>query len=157
MHVYNATAPVFRDVVFGVDRAGCIEIATQAPGEIKALMQANPQTHWTYQYSPETFCFTELDFGLEICEAVIDVFEPSPTNKMILNLPITVEVSTANVLGDQRLSGSPKNICIRDLNHRSAGSLSCAPRQAMCSSKVRTSKGRSSARRPPAAVSASAV
>ena len=101
VHVYNATAPVFRDVVFGVDRAGCIGIATQATREIKALMQANPQTQWTYQYSPETFCFTELDFGLEICEAVIDLFEPSPTNKMILNLPTTVEVSTANVFADQ--------------------------------------------------------
>lgn len=100
VHVYNATAPVFREVVFGVDRAGCIEIATQATREIKALMQANPQTHWTYQYSPETFCFTEPAFGLEICEAVMAVFEPSPDNKMILNLPTTVEVATANVFAD---------------------------------------------------------
>ncbi|MGS7253038.1 2-isopropylmalate synthase [Pseudomonas sp. SK] len=101
VHVYNATAPVFREVVFGVDRPGCIAIATQATREIKALMQANPQTQWTYQYSPETFCFTELDFGLEICEAVIDAFQPTPHNKMILNLPTTVEVSTANVFADQ--------------------------------------------------------
>lgn len=101
VHVYNATAPVFREVVFGVDRAGCIDIATQATREIKALMQANPQTQWTYQYSPETFCFTELDFGLEICEAVIAEFQPTPSNKMILNLPTTVEVSTANVFADQ--------------------------------------------------------
>ncbi|QPG61817.1 2-isopropylmalate synthase [Pseudomonas sp. BIGb0427] len=101
VHVYNATAPVFREVVFGVDRAGCIEIATQATREIKAHMQANPHTQWTYQYSPETFCFTELDFALEICEAVTEVFQPSPSNKMILNLPTTVEVSTANVFADQ--------------------------------------------------------
>jgi len=101
VHVYNATAPVFREVVFGVDRAGCIDIATQATREIKALMEANPQTQWTYQYSPETFCFTELDFGLEICEAVIAEFQPTPSNKMILNLPTTVEVSTANVFADQ--------------------------------------------------------
>lgn len=100
VHVYNATAPVFREVVFGVDRPGCIAIATQATREVKALMQANPQTQWTYQYSPETFCFTEPDFGLEICEAVMDVFEPSPCNKMILNLPTTVEVATANVFAD---------------------------------------------------------
>jgi 2-isopropylmalate synthase len=101
VHVYNATAPVFREVVFGVDRAGCIDIATQATREIKALMEANPQTQWTYQYSPETFCFTELDFGLEICDAVIAEFKPTPSNKMILNLPTTVEVSTANVFADQ--------------------------------------------------------
>lgn len=101
VHVYNATAPVFREVVFGVDRAGCIDIATQATREIKALMQANPQTQWTYQYSPETFCFTELDFGLEICDAVVAEFQPTPDNKMILNLPTTVEVSTANVFADQ--------------------------------------------------------
>ncbi|MFJ4053764.1 2-isopropylmalate synthase [Pseudomonas sp. NPDC089743] len=101
VHVYNATAPVFREVVFGVDRAGCIDIATQATREIKALMQANAQTQWTYQYSPETFCFTELDFGLEICDAVIAEFKPTPSNKMILNLPTTVEVSTANVFADQ--------------------------------------------------------
>ncbi|MDH4550950.1 2-isopropylmalate synthase [Pseudomonas sp. BN607] len=101
VHVYNATAPAFREVVFGVDRAGCIDIATQATREIKALMQANPQTQWTYQYSPETFCFTELDFGLEICDAVIAEYKPTPSNKMILNLPTTVEVSTANVFADQ--------------------------------------------------------
>lgn len=101
VHVYNATAPVFRDVVFGVDKAGCIKIATDATREIKALMQQYPQTEWTFQYSPETFCFTELDFGLEICEAVAAQFEPTPQNKMILNLPTTVEVSTANVFADQ--------------------------------------------------------
>jgi len=101
VHVYNATAPVFRDVVFGVDRAGCIDIATQATQEIKDHMLANPETQWTFQYSPETFCFTELDFALEICEAVTDVFQPTPANKMILNLPTTVEVSTANVFADQ--------------------------------------------------------
>ncbi|AMA47586.1 2-isopropylmalate synthase [Pseudomonas alabamensis] len=101
VHVYNATAPVFRDVVFGVDRAGCIDIATQATREIKALMQAHPETRWTYQYSPETFCFTEPDFGLEICDAVIAAYEPTPSNKMILNLPTTVEVATANVFADQ--------------------------------------------------------
>ncbi|WP_448120568.1 2-isopropylmalate synthase [Pseudomonas veronii] len=101
VHVYNATAPVFRDVVFGVDRAGCIEIATQATREIKRHMDSNPGTQWTFQYSPETFCFTELEFALEVCEAVTDAFGPTPSNKMILNLPTTVEVSTANVFADQ--------------------------------------------------------
>ncbi|MFJ4131459.1 2-isopropylmalate synthase [Pseudomonas cyclaminis] len=101
VHVYNATAPVFRDVVFGVDRAGCIDIATQATREIKCHMENNPVTQWTFQYSPEAFCFTELDFALEVCEAVTHTFGPTPSNKMILNLPTTVEVSTANVFADQ--------------------------------------------------------
>lgn len=101
VHVYNATAPVFREVVFGVDRAGCIKIATDATREIKALMEKNPKTDWIFQYSPETFCFTELDFALEICEAVAAEFKPTPQKKMILNLPTTVEVSTANVFADQ--------------------------------------------------------
>ncbi|MCO3057843.1 2-isopropylmalate synthase [Pseudomonas aeruginosa] len=100
VHVYNATAPVFREVVFGVDKPGCIKIATDATREIKALMERNPETDWTFQYSPETFCFTELEFGLEICEAVVETFQPTPANKMILNLPTTVEVSTANVFAD---------------------------------------------------------
>nr|BFE91590.1 hypothetical protein GCM10020185_21260 [Pseudomonas brassicacearum subsp. brassicacearum] len=62
VHVYNATAPVFRDVVFGVDRAGCIEIATQATREIKQHMDNNPETQWTFQYSPETFLFHRVGF-----------------------------------------------------------------------------------------------
>ncbi|WP_449432045.1 2-isopropylmalate synthase [Pseudomonas putida] len=101
VHVYNATAPVFRDVVFGVNRAGCVDIAVQATREIKRHMTNSPETQWTFQYSPEAFCFTELDFALEICEAVTDAFGPTPSNKMILNLPTTVEVSTANVFADQ--------------------------------------------------------
>ena len=101
VHVYNATAPVFRDVVFDVDRVGCIDIAVQATREIKRHMTNNPGTQWKFQYSPEAFCFTELDFALQICEAVTDEFEPTQSNKMILNLPTTVEVSTANVFADQ--------------------------------------------------------
>lgn len=101
VHVYNATAPVFRRVVFKVDEAGCIEIATQATRKIKALMDSHPQTEWTYQYSPETFCFTEPEFALQVCEAVTEVFQPTPARPMILNLPTTVEVATANVFADQ--------------------------------------------------------
>ena len=101
VHVYNATAPVFRDVVFKVDRSGCIDIATRASRLVREQMARYPQTIWTYQYSPETFCFTEADFSLEICNAVVAVMEPTPANKMILNLPTTVEVATANVFADQ--------------------------------------------------------
>ncbi|MBA4723575.1 MAG: 2-isopropylmalate synthase [Alcanivorax sp.] len=101
VHVYNATAPVFREVVFNVDRQGCIDIATHATRRIREQMARYPDTDWTFQYSPETFCFTEQDFALEICEAVMDVMAPTPRHKMILNLPTTVEVATANVFADQ--------------------------------------------------------
>ncbi|MBC9797493.1 2-isopropylmalate synthase [Sinomicrobium weinanense] len=100
VHLYNATAPFFRDVVFGVDRKGCIRIATDAARAVKRQMEQYPGSRWTFQYSPETFCFTEPDFGLEICNAVIAEFDPTPENKMILNLPTTVEVSTPNVFAD---------------------------------------------------------
>lgn len=101
VHVYNATAPLFRDVVFGVDRAACKRIAVEA---IEALCRARdryPSTEWVFQYSPETFCFTELDFSLEVCEAVMDVVQPTAAEKLILNLPSTVEVATPNVFADQ--------------------------------------------------------
>lgn len=113
VHVYNATAPLFREVVFNVDRPGCIDIATRATRIVREQMARYPGTHWTYQYSPETFCFTELDFSLEICESVMKVMQPSPENRMILNLPSTVEVSTANVFADQ-IEWFCRNIANRD-------------------------------------------
>ena len=113
VHVYNATAPLFRDVVFRVDRQGCIDIATRATAQVRERMARYPDTSWTYQYSPETFCFTELDFSLEICEAVMQVMQPTPEQKMILNLPSTVEVSTANVFADQ-IEWFCRNIAKRD-------------------------------------------
>lgn len=100
IHLYNATSPFFREVVFNTDRSGCIKIATNAVNDIKRFMALNNETKWTLQYSPETFCFTEPDFGLEICNAVIDEYQPTHKNKLILNLPTTVEVSTPNVFAD---------------------------------------------------------
>lgn len=101
VHVYNATAPVFRRTVFGVDRAGCIAIAVNAAQKIKALAAAHPETEWVFQYSPEVFSSTELDFALEISEAVADVWQPTRERPMILNLPATVEGATPNVYADQ--------------------------------------------------------
>lgn len=101
VHVYNATAKVFREVVFGVDKQGCIDIAINATRQIKKLMQQAPQTDWTFQYSPETFCFTEPEFALQICSAVIDEMQPTAEHKMILNLPTTVEVASPNIFADQ--------------------------------------------------------
>ncbi|NWL79832.1 2-isopropylmalate synthase [Pseudomonas taiwanensis] len=101
VHVYNATAPSFRRIVFNQDKAGVIEIATSAARLIKKLAAEQPGTDWTFQYSPEIFSSTELDFAVEVCDAVIDVWQPTPEKKIILNLPATVECATPNVYADQ--------------------------------------------------------
>ena len=101
VHVYNATAEVFRRVVFQKTKQEVIELAVASTKQIKSLCAQHPETKWTYEYSPETFCFTEIEFALEICEAVAQVWEPGPENPMIINLPTTVEVSTPNIFADQ--------------------------------------------------------
>jgi 2-isopropylmalate synthase len=87
--------------VFGLDRAGTIDLAVRAAAQIRQLAERQRETAIAYQYSPESFTGTELDFALEICEAVFDVFEPTPERPLILNLPSTVEMSTPNVFADQ--------------------------------------------------------
>ncbi|MEA2118274.1 2-isopropylmalate synthase [Halovibrio sp. HP20-50] len=101
VHVYNATDPMFRRVVFNVDKAECVKIATDATAQIRAAMDAAPDTHWTFQYSPELFTTTEMDFAVEIVEAVMDAFGTSVDKRMIVNLPATVEVATPNNYADQ--------------------------------------------------------
>ena len=101
VHVYNATAPSFRRIVFNQDKAGVVAIAVNAARIIKNLAEQQPQTRWTFQYSPEIFTSTELEFAVEVCDAVLDVWQPTPDNKVILNLPATVEVATPNVYADQ--------------------------------------------------------
>ena len=101
VHVYNATDPMFRRVVFNVDKTECVKIAVEATAQIRDLMAANPETNWTFQYSPELFTTTEMDFAVEIVEAVMDTFGASADNKMIVNLPATVEVATPNNYADQ--------------------------------------------------------
>jgi 2-isopropylmalate synthase len=101
VHFYNATSPVFREVVFGNDRPKTVDLAVKAAKLIKELAAQDTKTNWRFEYSPETFCFTELDFSLEICNAVLDVWKPTPASKVILNLPATVEVATPNVYADQ--------------------------------------------------------
>jgi 2-isopropylmalate synthase len=101
VHVYNATAPSFRRIVFNQDQAGVVAIAVNAARIIKNLAAQQPQTRWTFQYSPEIFTSTELPFAVEVCDAVLDVWQPTPDNKAILNLPATVEVATPNVYADQ--------------------------------------------------------
>ena len=101
VHLYNATAPLFRRLVFGMEKAQIVELATRSTRLIRQLCEENPDTHWQYEYSPETFCFTEPEFALEICEAVAEIWQPCDARPMIINLPATVEVSTPNVYADQ--------------------------------------------------------
>jgi 2-isopropylmalate synthase len=101
VHLYNSTSELQRRVVFGLDKAGIIDIAVTGARQIRDLAAKMPETEITYQYSPESFSGTELDFAVEICEAVMDVWRPTPEHKMIVNLPGTVEMATANVYADQ--------------------------------------------------------
>ena len=101
VHYYNATAPSFRRIVFNQDKAGVIEIATHAAQIIKRLAAAQPETQWGFEYSPEVFSSTETDFAVEVCNAVIGVFQPTPAQKLILNLPATIECATPNHYADQ--------------------------------------------------------
>jgi 2-isopropylmalate synthase len=101
VHVYNATAPEFRKTVFGLDKAEVRQIAVDAATQIKQLAAAQPETQWRFQYSPEVFSGTELDFAKECVDAVTEVWEASASNPVIINLPATVEMSTPNVYADQ--------------------------------------------------------
>jgi len=101
VHLYNSTSPLQRQVVFGLDRKGIVDIAVSGAELIQALAADHPETQWIFQYSPESFTATELDFALEICEAVNAVWQPTPQRKVILNLPATVEMATPNVYADQ--------------------------------------------------------
>jgi 2-isopropylmalate synthase len=101
VHLYNSVAPVFRRVVFNMTREEITRIAVTGTALVKELVKAHPQTEWGFEYSPESFSTTELDFSRDICDAVSAVWQPTPHNKMIFNLPSTVECSTPNVYADQ--------------------------------------------------------
>lgn len=132
VHLYNATAPLFRRLVFGMEKAQIIELATRSTRLIRQLCEDNPQTDWQYEYSPETFCFTEPEFALEICEAVADIWQPCAERPMIINLPATVEVSTPNVYADQieyfcRHFSRRNDVCISVHPHNDRGTgVACA-------------------------------
>ncbi len=101
VHYYNATAPSFRRIVFNQDQAGVKAIAVKAGTFIRDMATQYPETDWRFEYSPEIFSSTEPEFAVEVCNAVVDVFQPTPEKKLILNLPATVEAATANVYADQ--------------------------------------------------------
>jgi 2-isopropylmalate synthase len=101
VHLYNSTSPIQRRVVFQQDRAGIRDIAVRAAERVRAAAEAMPGSDIRFEYSPESFSGTEIDFAVEICEAVMAVWEPTPERPVILNLPATVEMSTPNVYADQ--------------------------------------------------------
>ncbi|MBN2879658.1 MAG: 2-isopropylmalate synthase [Clostridia bacterium] len=101
IHLYNSTSVQQREVVFKMTKQEIIDIAVTGAKLIVELEKEYPQTEFFYEYSPESFHATEIDYALEICEAVIEVFQPTPQKKMIINLPTTVEVATPNVFADQ--------------------------------------------------------
>ena len=101
VHFYNSTSTVQREYVFGLDRAGITEIAVTGAQLVKAAAEAQPETEWVFEYSPESFTGTELDFAVTVCDAVNAVLSPTPVNPVIINLPATVEMSTPNIYADQ--------------------------------------------------------
>jgi 2-isopropylmalate synthase len=101
VHVYNSTSTVQRDVVFNMGREGVKKLAVDGARMLRDHAAAYPETDWTFEYSPESFTGTELDYALEVCEAVLDVWQPTATHRAIMNLPSTVENATPNVYADQ--------------------------------------------------------
>lgn len=101
MHLYNSTSVVQREKVFKLDKPGIVAIAVEGAKEVLRCAEKAPETDWRFQYSPESFTGTELDFAVEICDAVTEVWQASPQRKVILNLPATVEMATPNVYADQ--------------------------------------------------------
>jgi 2-isopropylmalate synthase len=113
VHLYNSTSTVQRRVVFGLDRPGIVDIAVKGARLIRQLAAEMPETEIVYQYSPESFTGTELDFAKQICEAVMEVWQPTPRRKVIFNLPATVEMATPNVFADQ-IEWMDRNLRDRD-------------------------------------------
>jgi 2-isopropylmalate synthase len=101
VHLYNAVSPAWREIVFGMSRAEVKAIAVAGARVMRDEAARRPGTEWHFQYSPETFSTAELDFSLEVCEAVMDVLAPTPAHPLILNLPATVEAATPNIYADQ--------------------------------------------------------
>ena len=101
LHLYNSTSIVQREKVFKTDKNGIIEIAVEGAKEVKRCADFQSATEWVFQYSPESFTGTEVDFAVEVCDSVNDVWKPTPDNPSIINLPSTVEMATPNIYADQ--------------------------------------------------------
>ena len=131
LHFYNSTSTLQRKVVFDKDKEGIKKIATDAAKLIKELSSKYKNTNWSFEYSPESFTGTELDYAVEVCDEVVDILKDSSSNKIIINLPATVEMSTANIYGDQIewMSENLKNrenICLSLHPHNDRGTAIAA-------------------------------
>ena len=113
VHFYNSTSTLQRKVVFNQDKNGIKEIAINGALKIKELALANPNTDWSFEYSPESFTGTELDYAAEVCDAVVEILKEVSKHKIIINLPATVEMSTPNIYGDQ-IEWMNKNLINRE-------------------------------------------
>ena len=101
LHFYNSTSTLQRKVVFNKDKKGVKKIATDAANYIKELASKYKNTNWSFEYSPESFTGTELEYAVDVCDEVVDILQDLTKNKIIINLPATVEMATANIYGDQ--------------------------------------------------------
>ncbi len=101
LHLYNSTSTLQRRVVFGLDKEGIKKIATDSAKLVRELAEAMTGSEIIYQYSPESFTGTELDYAVEVCDAVAEIWGPTPEKKAIMNLPATVEMATPNIYADQ--------------------------------------------------------
>ncbi|MGU3290919.1 2-isopropylmalate synthase [Williamsia sp. M5A3_1d] len=113
VHFYNSTSVLQRRVVFRADKAAITKIATDAAHKVKSEEQKYPDTHWRYEYSPESYTGTELSYAKEVCDAVTEIIAPTPENPIILNLPATVEMATPNVYADS-IEWMHRNLARRD-------------------------------------------
>lgn len=113
LHLYNSTSTLQRRVVFKQDKAGIKQIAVDGAEMVAEQASTHTDIQWQFQYSPESFTATELDYAVEVCDAVTSVWQPSPDNKTILNLPATVEMSTPNIHADQ-IEWFCRNVSNRD-------------------------------------------
>src|SRR5664279_2683255 len=100
VHLYNSTSALQRRVVFGLDRKGITRIATDGAEEVSRWAEKYPDTDWRFEYSPESYTATELEFAVEVCNSVSAVWQPTEENPMVVNLPATVEMATPNVYAD---------------------------------------------------------
>ena len=113
VHIYNSNSPTFRKKVLNVDAEGAKQLAINAATKVKEYAAKQPQTDWIFQYSPECFSATELEVAKDVCDAVTEIWDARPEQKVILNLPATVEVSTPNVYADQ-IEWMHRNLARRD-------------------------------------------
>jgi 2-isopropylmalate synthase len=113
VHFYNSTSILQRKVVFNQDKNGIMEIALNGARKCKALEASIPETDVYYEYSPESYTGTELEYAVEVCNAVIEIINPSPDHKMVINLPATVEMTTPNIYADS-IEWMHRNISRRD-------------------------------------------